>query len=359
MLRTKSGRSSTKNAFAFIILVLQTSATVLVTRYSRIMIPSINDDSNDIHSIGYASTAAVCLAEFGKMWVGIVIELYNIKFNKSTTKYIINNTSFGILMNKVFGDTIILLKMAVPAFVYAIQNNLLFIALHYLDSSLYQVVYQLKTITAALFSVLLLSKKYTKLQWISFMILAIGAALANISQINLSSNNNNNNNKVNSNNDDNTHLLIGIFCVLTCTMTSGFAGVWMQMQLQDNKTSLYVKNIQLGMFGVIGTLFNSYIIGDYINIIKPYGLLHGFNMITYSLVSLNIFGGYLVAYVIKGTSNIVKAFAGACSVVFVVIGSWIFFNTNLNIIFWFGAIFVIIGNIIYNRECFKPNIHQK
>ena len=55
-------------------------------------------------------------------------------------------------------------KLAIPSGLYAIQNNLLFIALSYLNAATYQVTYQLKILTTALFAVLILGKKIDKHQ---------------------------------------------------------------------------------------------------------------------------------------------------------------------------------------------------
>ncbi|ETO35764.1 hypothetical protein RFI_01298 [Reticulomyxa filosa] len=86
------------------------------------------------------------------------------------------------LMNQLVGsDLFSFVKMSIPATTYAIQNNLLFIALHHLDSAIYQVCYQLKTFTAAVFAIIMLHKSYTKLQWFSFLLLALGAIFANLS----------------------------------------------------------------------------------------------------------------------------------------------------------------------------------
>jgi UDP-sugar transporter A1/2/3 len=71
-------------------------------------------------------------------------------------------------------------KLAIPSGLYAIQNNLLFIALSYLNAATYQVTYQLKILTTALFSVLILGKKIEKHQWFSLFLLAMGVALVTV-----------------------------------------------------------------------------------------------------------------------------------------------------------------------------------
>ena len=123
----------------------------------------------------------------------------------------------------------------------------------------------------------------------------------------------------------------------------------MEMQLKG-AASLYVKNIQLGMFGFLMCIVNSVITGDMKEVIIPYGFLHGFTTSTWIVVVLNIFGGYLVAFVLKRASNIVKSFAAGLAVILIVLGSYIFFGTEFNSIFYVGAILVLLGNGLYQRE---------
>lgn len=72
------------------------------------------------------------------------------------------------------------LKLLIPAGLYTLQNNLLYIALSNLDAATYQVTYQLKILTTALFSVLMLGKKLDSLKWISLLILMAGVSLVQV-----------------------------------------------------------------------------------------------------------------------------------------------------------------------------------
>ncbi len=207
---------------------MQTAATVLTMRYSRLTPPG-----HDSEVPLFATTSTVALAEFGKMWVGIVLLCYDEVFVKQ------RRDPLTAVSHQLFGDLRTLLKMAVPACTYcphyayrciyalthsvvdalnrySVQNTLLFTALHHLDSSLYQITYQIKIFTAALFSMALLHRSYSFKQWISFGLLAVGAALSNLSMQSQT-------HSAATNAEDRNQSL-GILCVLLATCTSGFAG---------------------------------------------------------------------------------------------------------------------------------------
>jgi UDP-sugar transporter A1/2/3 len=69
------------------------------------------------------------------------------------------------------------LLLGVPALCYAMQNNLVFVAISNLSAAAAQVLYQLKTISTAFFTVLLLRRSFRAAQWVSFLLLMAGVAL--------------------------------------------------------------------------------------------------------------------------------------------------------------------------------------
>ena len=186
------------------------------------------------------------------MWIGIIVvfyELYN--SNKHAVHTSRQFNLFREFSNTIFGNFGTFLTMSIPSILYGIQNNLLIVALHHLDSSIYQITYQCKTFSAALFGMFFLNKTYNKFHWMSFCLLAIGAASASYSaQSNGNSNRThhhthdndyNSERKLleNDNNDDNgtgksisiinddRNIWIGLLCILIACIISGAAGLFL------------------------------------------------------------------------------------------------------------------------------------
>ena len=130
-------------------------------------------------------------------------------------------------------------KLIVPSGLYAIQNNLLYLALSNLDAATYQVTYQLKILTTALFSVVMLKKHITGMQWLALVVLTTGVALVQLpggsdSEEAVAV-------------DRHVNRTVGLAAVLTACVSSGLAGVYFEMLVKTGKqTSIVIRNLQLG-----------------------------------------------------------------------------------------------------------------
>ncbi|KAJ8008920.1 hypothetical protein DPEC_G00083430 [Dallia pectoralis] len=116
----------------------------------------------------YFSTTAVCITEVIKLFLSMGM------LTKEAGSF---SRLKATIVQHVFKSPKELLKLSVPSVVYAIQNNMAFIALSNLDAAVYQVTYQLKIPCTALCMVLMLNRSLSRLQWFSVFMLCGGVSL--------------------------------------------------------------------------------------------------------------------------------------------------------------------------------------
>ena len=228
-------------------------------------------------------------------------------------------------------------KLMVPALLYTVQNNLLYIALQHLDPATYSVCYQTKILTTALFSVVLLGKRLSILKWSSLVLLMAGVALAELS------NNHTSETKI----ADVQVSMMGFWCVVAAACTSGFAGVYFEMLLKGSKTSLWIRNIQMGLPSIV-LAFAGVFLNDWESV-RSNGFFYGYNGAVMGVVLLQAGGGLVVAVVVKYTDNIRKSFAAAVSIVMSCIMSMFLFDFKPNVLFVIGSSFVCTSVFMYSR----------
>jgi len=310
---------------SLVLLILQTTALVLVMRYSRIESGTTGK---------YITSTAVFMAEILKLITCVFIVFYQNRFQYGQT---MNNIKQEIWHNYI--DT---LKLAVPSGLYTIQNNLLYIALSNLDAATYQVTYQLKILTTAVFSVILLNKRLKMFQWVSLVILMAGVSL-----VQWPTNDNP------SKSFSFSAQMIGLISVLMACVSSGFAGVYFEKILKGSNASIWMRNIQLGLIGSVLALFGV-IISDW-NLIMKGGFFQGYNAITWVVIILQAVGGLVIAVVIKYADNILKGFATSISIILSSIFSYYYLSDFIpNKLFLMGSTFVMIATFLYGYIP-KPN----
>lgn len=233
-------------------------------------------------------------------------------------------------------------KLMVPALLYAVQNNLVFIAMDNLDVATYSVCYQTKIITTALFSVVLLKKRLTTWKWVALFLLAIGVVLAQASENSASEHAA----KFSGDTRQQSRLL-GFICVLAASCTSGFSGVYFEMLLKSSTTSLWIRNIQMGISSIAISIL-TVVVKDWSNVSK-YGIFHGYDAVVVGVILLQAMGGLLVAVVVKYADNIRKSFATAVSIITSCVLSMFLFDFHPNRTFVLGVVCVCGSIFIYSR----------
>lgn len=326
--------------------------------YSRIM-PTVGGHR-------YYTSTAVFLNEVIKFTISLTMALYDLSRNMPASSPA--TALFKELIRLVFtGDS---WRLAIPALLYTLQNSLQYIAVSNLDAATFQVTYQLKILTTAIFSVTMLGHTLGLRRWSSLILLMAGVAIVQIpsgsdpaiptlkelkegntgfhfrralealrslgqaatQSLEKRSATYEGIDKDFAMQHPQLNTSIGLAAVLTACILSGLAGVYFEKVLKDsnnsNKTSLWIRNVQLSFYSLFPALFIGVVFKDGAEISK-HGFFLGYNWVVWSAIFLQASGGVIVALVVNYADNIAKNFATSISIIISFLASVWFFHFRI------------------------------
>jgi UDP-sugar transporter A1/2/3 len=239
-----------------------------------------------------------------------------------------------------------------PAVVYTCTNNLAYIALTYLPAAEFQLLTQGKTLTIALFAVVFLGTRLTRLQWLALILLVLGVMLAQLPKDAVSSGSGLQHNRFA---DDTGAHFKGVCAVLTLCVLSGAAGVYQEKILKQYvDLSINYLNAQLAFFSLF-TNGTAIFLQDSEVIIK-HGFFHGYNSLTWCVVLVASLGGILISLVIRHTSNLAKTYAVSMAILVVSFVSYLLDpqSTQLSVTWYLAACVVIISVLVFTDPAAQP-----
>ncbi|XP_066156540.1 UDP-galactose/UDP-N-acetylglucosamine transporter srf-3 isoform X2 [Euwallacea fornicatus] len=315
----KRDSNNTLKYVSLVTLTLQNAILGLSMRYGR----TRNGDM-------FISSTAVLMSEVVKFVTCIALV------------YLESGSIVGLLdviNRQIIQQPIDTLKVCVPSFVYLVQNNLLYVSASHLDAATYQVTYQLKILTTALFSVFILKRSLLRTQWISLLTLIIGVVLVQMAQ---------GHEQNTSKNAEGQSRFIGFMAALSACALSGFAGVYFEKILKGSDVTVWMRNVQLALCSIPLGLISCYTYDG--RQISEKGFFFGYDKFVDYLVILQACGGLIVAVVVKYADNILKGFATSLAIVISCIGSIYLFDFQLSLRFVLGAGFVIFSIFLYGYQ---------
>lgn len=143
--------------------------------------------------------------------------------------------------------------------------------------------------------------------------------------------------------------LMGLLAVLVACFSSGFAGVYFEKILKESKQNVWVRNIQLGLFGLIFGLGGVFVCDG--ERVHENGLFQGYSGLTWTVVALQALGGLVIAAVITYADNILKGFATSISIILSTFISYFLLDDfDPTSVFFLGAMLVIAATFLYGYE---------
>ena len=242
-------------------------------------------------------------------------------------------------------------KLIIPAILYLIQNNLLFVALANLSVPMYQVTNQGKLLTTALLSRIMLKKQLTGMQYGSIALLGFGVSFIHLSEYfeKLGEQG-----SVSSGGDEASgqNQILGLIAVLICCFTSGLSGVYFEWVLKKSpiQLSVHCRNFHLASwslsFAILGILFSS----NDMEKNSHYGVFHGFNswVVTVGVIMQGI-TGFVVSMMIKYADTVLKGFAIAIAAPVATLVSVPVFGSKISTSFIVGGLMVAMATKMYSH----------
>ncbi|KAF4964160.1 hypothetical protein FZEAL_10886 [Fusarium zealandicum] len=366
----------TKKQWSLTTLTFQNSALILIMHYSRVMPPSGDHR--------YFTSTAVFLNEVIKLAVSLSLAIYD------TSKTLAPTTPATVLFEQIYnsvfaGDG---WKLALTAAFYTLQNMLQYVAIGNLDAVHFQVLYQLKILITALFSVVLLRRHLGPKRWLALIILTLGVSVVSLPQSDSSSSSSyvplrdmtdhffpRSLHEIGHVSTDNApaaklakrsatyegidhdlppldpfmNYSVGLTAVLIAATVSGLTGVYFEKLLKESPTqaSVWIRNVQLSFYSIFAAGLGGVIWQDGQGIIE-HGFFEGYNWVVWTAVVLQAIGGMVASVVIRDTDNIVKNFATSISIVISFLISVLVFEFEVSATFLIGTSLVLLSTWIYN-----------
>ncbi|KAA8588976.1 probable UDP-sugar transporter protein SLC35A4 [Etheostoma spectabile] len=229
---------------------------------------------------------------------------------------------------------------AVPAVLYAVNNNLVVLMQAYMDPSSYQVLSNLKIASTALLYSLCLGKRLRPSQWLALGLLMGAGVCHSYSSLDLGDHER-------AEAEEGPRLYItawGLFLMLVYCCISGLAAVYTERVLKSQKLPLSLQNFYLYGFGVAinGLSSFSFVAGE-----KSF--LEGYSVVVWTIVAGQAANGLLMSVVLKHGSGITRLFVISCSMLVNALLSWAILGLQLTPIFLLPVSMIGLAAYLYYR----------
>jgi len=222
------------------------------------------------------------------------------------------------------------LHFSVPAAVYCVNNNLLFLILVVIDPSTFQLLSNLNVIFVGLFSVLLIRIRLDVVRWMSILILFSGTLLTQLQC-----------DAVMTRRKTLALLLTTLYAAL-----DALGSVYTERRFKmDSGDSIYVQNIHVFFYGTIANAI-LFFVYDFKHVLHS-GLFYGYTWLTPIIIISLTLAGMLGNVIMKRDSTIARAFCVSISMLLTTLMAHLFMSFRPSLLFVASALIVICSVILY------------
>ncbi|XP_069576088.1 probable UDP-sugar transporter protein SLC35A4 [Brachyistius frenatus] len=229
---------------------------------------------------------------------------------------------------------------AVPAILYALNNNLVVVMQAYMDPSSYQVLSNLKIASTALLYSICLGKRLRPTQWLALGLLMLAGVCHSYSSLDLEVPE-----RAEAGEDPRLHITAwGLFLVLVYCCVSGLAAVYTESVLKSQKLPLSLQNLYLYMFGVAINVLSSFS-----SVASDKSFLEGYSGVVWAIIAGQAANGLLMSVVLKHGSGITRLFVISCSMLVNALMSWAILGLQLTPFFPLTVTMIGLAAYLYYR----------
>lgn len=289
------------------IIVLYSAQSILIT-YTQ----------NDKGGYNYKPNSVVLMTEFAKLCVASTW-LFTEHVQRKKPQVTVSEN---------------MLRYAVPAALYAVHNNIVFLGLEALDAPTFQLLNNLKIVITGILTRTFLKRPMTLLQWIGIMLLTVAQAVASLKTT------------VSPSHKEASYFY-GVCLMVALSFLSAFASIYNEFLLKGSSDSTHWQNIQLYAFSVLVCGMQTFAAGSAYSSSNEGGFFEGFDGWTWIVIIVSAFMGQAVSFVLKYADNITNRFATALSLVLTAVLSYLFFGTHITLPFGLGLLLLAVAFVLY------------
>ncbi|KAE8887543.1 hypothetical protein PF005_g3452 [Phytophthora fragariae] len=249
---------------------------------------------------------------------------------------------------------------AVPSFLYAIDNNLNYVILRYMDAATLSVLWNLKIVVTAVLFRFVLKHPLSELRKVAIVLLVVGVLTSqsnHLRQMEESMTDTSSSSSGHSGMEMSEEaaaeksakdLIIGLLLVLVAVTISSCASVFTEWTFKRKSSCPFLwQNIQMYVFGIIFNAAGVLLVEG--ETICSKGFFHGYNSWTLAVVAVNSIGGIGMGFILKYLDNIACVYSHSMAMMLTMLFSMLFFSFSPSLEFGCGLTVLVISMYIYHH----------
>ena len=331
------GRDDTDNGSESDAELLVSEKRVHSIKYALILVFSIgikvlqplsivNAKSSD-GSLRFNETTMVLLSEVAKLAFCLTMFLLQYMATKSESKKELYSLTFTQSLH-----------FLIPAFLYGASNTLMYYGMAYISAAYFHVFGNLRILTAGILYRVIIGRKQTDVQWVSMVIIGIGAVMSADNKSN-----------------DSKNPFIGFLLILAMTIFSTSGSIYAEKYFKKSENvSIFYQNCVLYTCGL---LVNGSLLILRSSGMDGKGVFEGFDKYAVFVLIVQSLMGVSLSFIFKYLDNIVYVISLVVSMYLTAIVSSFIDNFEFSLSFLCSLIIVTIGIYLFYRPKILERFH--